>query len=274
MSFVAVAIGVSTVVGAGASIYGASQSSKAAGAASDAQVQANKDNIEFAKWLYTDTKAQYEPWYNAGTQALTQMQKGIADGSFDIGTFMASDVYDPGMFKFDASKVQIDPGYSFRLNEGINALDRSASSRGMVQSGAQQKAISQYGQDLSSQEYGAAYDREYQNQLTEYNSGVDRYSREYNAKRDTYNSSVADKQNSYNILNNLSSGGQSAVSGMQGAANNLSTQVGASTINTGNAIANGALNSAAAWNTGITGAATAVNQGAQNYLLENYLKKK
>lgn len=55
--------------------------------------------------------------------------------------------------------VTQDPSYQFRLNQGINALDKSASARGMLLSGAQQKAINNYAQDTASQEYANAYNR-------------------------------------------------------------------------------------------------------------------
>lgn len=45
------------------------------------------------------------------------------------------------------------PGYQFRLNEGIKALDRSAAAKGMQLSGAQSKAVQAYGQGLASDEY-------------------------------------------------------------------------------------------------------------------------
>lgn len=52
-----------------------------------------------------------------------------------------------------------DPGYEFRTQEGIRALDRSASARGLSLSGGQQKALLRYGQDYASQEYGNVYNR-------------------------------------------------------------------------------------------------------------------
>jgi hypothetical protein len=52
-----------------------------------------------------------------------------------------------------AAKFQTSPGYTFQVQQGVNALDRSAASRGMVNSGAQQQAITNYGQ----QEGNTAY---------------------------------------------------------------------------------------------------------------------
>lgn len=46
-----------------------------------------------------------------------------------------------------------DPGYQFRMDEGQKALDRSASARGGLLSGAALKATQRYGEGLAAQEY-------------------------------------------------------------------------------------------------------------------------
>ena len=52
------------------------------------------------------------------------------------------------------ANFQASPGYDFRLQQGVNALDRSAASKGMLLSGAQGKAVTDYGQNTASQEWG------------------------------------------------------------------------------------------------------------------------
>lgn len=46
------------------------------------------------------------------------------------------------------------PGYQFRVNEGVNALDASAASGGGLFSGASAKALTEFGQNIGAQEYG------------------------------------------------------------------------------------------------------------------------
>lgn len=46
------------------------------------------------------------------------------------------------------------PGYQFRMDEGIGALDKSAAARGRLRSGAQNKAITRYAQGVASDEFG------------------------------------------------------------------------------------------------------------------------
>jgi len=60
---------------------------------------------------------------------------------------------------FGAKQFQAEPGYQFRLGEGIKALERSAAARGGLLSGATLKGIQQYGQGLASQEYENAFNR-------------------------------------------------------------------------------------------------------------------
>jgi hypothetical protein len=49
---------------------------------------------------------------------------------------------------------QNSTGYQFRLGEGVRALDSAAAAGGVRNSGAAQKALAQYGQNIGSQEFG------------------------------------------------------------------------------------------------------------------------
>jgi hypothetical protein len=51
------------------------------------------------------------------------------------------------------------PGYQFQFNEGINAIDRSASNAGGLFSGETMKSALGYGQGLAAQDYGTYYNR-------------------------------------------------------------------------------------------------------------------
>jgi hypothetical protein len=52
-----------------------------------------------------------------------------------------------------------DPGYQFRMQQGIGALQSSLAGRGLIGSGAEMKGILDYSQGLASQEFGAARSR-------------------------------------------------------------------------------------------------------------------
>ena len=69
---------------------------------------------------------------------------------------------DPTMTAMDSSGASIygqDPGYAFRMAEGMKALERSAAARGGLLSGATLRGIQRYGQDMASQEYTNAFNR-------------------------------------------------------------------------------------------------------------------
>jgi hypothetical protein len=73
------------------------------------------------------------------------------------------------MKKFSLQDYVADPGYQFRLSEGMKGLDRSAAARGGLQSGSALKAAANYSQNAASQEYGNAYNRYNTDQGNQYN---------------------------------------------------------------------------------------------------------
>lgn len=101
---------------------------------------ANQANAMYER-MYNQQRADLNPYNQAGQSALSGMQD--ADFSRD----------------FAMSDYQADPGYQFRMAEGMKALENSAAARGSLNSGATLKAISRYGQDMASQEYQNAYNR-------------------------------------------------------------------------------------------------------------------
>lgn len=60
---------------------------------------------------------------------------------------------------FTLKDFQTDPGYQWRMDQGIQALDRSASARGLLFSGGELKALDRYNQGFASNEYNNAFNR-------------------------------------------------------------------------------------------------------------------
>ncbi len=71
---------------------------------------------------------------------------------------------------FSMTDFQQDPGYGFRLREGIKALENSAAARGGLNSGATGKALIRYGQEAASQEFGNAFSRYQTNRTNQLNA--------------------------------------------------------------------------------------------------------
>jgi hypothetical protein len=70
---------------------------------------------------------------------------------------------------FGMSDFQADPGYAFRMSEGMKGLERSAAARGGLLSGSMLKGIQRYGQDMASQEYTNAFNRYQTNRAAQLN---------------------------------------------------------------------------------------------------------
>lgn len=57
------------------------------------------------------------------------------------------------------SWLESTPGYQFRFNEGMDAINKSAAANGTLLTGGTLKALQERGQGLASQEFGAEADR-------------------------------------------------------------------------------------------------------------------
>lgn len=126
----------------------ASKQASAVKSAAQTSADANKYAADLQKQMLERQIALQEPWRQAGIGALNQLTAGLAEG----GRYATP---------FSQTNFQTDPGYSFRLSEGLKALDRQAAARGSLISGAALKAAQGYGQNLASEEYQNAFNRYY-----------------------------------------------------------------------------------------------------------------
>jgi hypothetical protein len=129
--WVAGAVVGSAVIGASASSKAAKSQAAAADRSSEAQERMFERQVELS-----------EPWRKAGETALNKLVPLATE-------------YTP----FGMAQFQADPGYGFRMSEGMKALERSAAARGGLLSGGMLKGIQRFGQDLGSQEYANAFNR-------------------------------------------------------------------------------------------------------------------
>jgi type II secretory pathway pseudopilin PulG len=92
----------------------------------------------------------------AGLVAPNREQFRLSGGNANDPMFgkYATAEYTPEMFA-----KGMDPGYQFRLKEGMKGLESSAAARGNLLSGGTLKGIQRYGQDMASQEYQNAFNR-------------------------------------------------------------------------------------------------------------------
>ena len=177
-------------------VAGGAIASGAARNAANTQTQAAQEANRVLQEMYGQTRADLTPYRLAGYGALSGMLEQ-AQHPFTYGQYNPTQVLNPEQYSFDPSQhafdvnqyqfnapnqalnpadyrftadpnfrmptgqeaLNQDPGYQFRMQEGMKAINASAAAKGGLQSGAALKAAQQYGQGLASQEYGNAYAR-------------------------------------------------------------------------------------------------------------------
>jgi hypothetical protein len=135
----------SAALGVGGSIYAGSQAKKAG----ETQAAAAQRAGALGQQQFEMTREDLAPWREVGEQALYQYADllGIpAPGA-------------EGPVTPDYSQFETSPGYLFRQQEGIKAVERSQAAKGMLGSGATLKALERWGQGLASEEFGAYTNR-------------------------------------------------------------------------------------------------------------------
>lgn len=140
-----------------AGLYGANVVGNAADRAANRLAESNQASTQLQKKIYEDQVARQQPFYQAGVNALPAYTKGVMPGGDLVRPFSMDD-------------YQADPGYGFRLSEGMKAIDRSAASRGRLLSGETIKDAQRFGQGLATQEYQNAYNRFGSDQATRRNA--------------------------------------------------------------------------------------------------------
>jgi hypothetical protein len=128
--------------------------SRAATNAAEIQAQSAREARQLARDIFNEQKALQEPYRAAGITAQNQLLNLLGLS----GNTAAAD-YGKYARPFGMADFQADPGYAFRLSEGMKALEASRAARGGLLSGATGKALTRYGQEMGAQEYGSAFNR-------------------------------------------------------------------------------------------------------------------
>jgi hypothetical protein len=133
------------------------------GAATSSDATKYAAELQYAMWQ--EQQRMMKPWRTAGESALNKLSAA-------------------GIPSFYPDQYKLDPGYQFRLEQGVNALNASGAAGGYLGSGNLGTALVGYGQELGSQEYQNAYNRYMNEQNTYYNrlagiAGIGQTSSEY-----------------------------------------------------------------------------------------------
>jgi hypothetical protein len=135
------AIGTGTAILAG-TLGAAAIGASASRSAGKTQAQAAAESGNLQREIFERQVELQQPWLKAGEEALNRLRPLAME-------------YTP----FGAQQFQQDPGYQFRMSEGMKALERGAAARGGLLSGATLRGTQRFGQELASQEYQNAFNR-------------------------------------------------------------------------------------------------------------------
>lgn len=149
--------------------------------------------------------------------------------------------YDPQFSSPTDVTEQNDPGYQFRLQQGQQALERSAAARGGLLTGGTAKDLADYQQGAASQEYGNVYNRALQN---------------YTTNRGTF---YTNQDNLYNRLMGISGAGQNAANSLTGAGTNSANNISGVDMNSANQVGQDLTNAGTARASGYVGANNALS---------------
>lgn len=182
-----------------AAVYSGYQARKGAKAQSSAA-----ENATQVEWdMYEQSRTDQMPWLNQGKTSLNQLAGLMAPGKQLTRSFGSAD-------------FRADPGYQFRLSEGMRGVENSAAARGGLLSGNALKALVNYSQQSASNEYMNSYNRFNNDQSNLYN----RLAGLANTGQTTANSLGALGSNTaQSVGQNLMTAGQARASGYAGQAN-------------------------------------------------------
>jgi hypothetical protein len=263
----------------------------AAGAAADAAAADYAISPDFGKYATGEFKGV------PGFDPASLMQNFGGVPGFDPASLMQDfggvPGFDPAslMKNFSAEDFQQDPGYAFRLKEGLNAMNASAAARGGLISGNALKAGQQYGQEMGSQEYSNAFNRYQANRASQGQEYANAYNRfganravqgqeyanafnRFGANRafqgqefgNAFNRFQTERANTLSPLQTLTGQGQAAAAGQAANIGNFSAQQSANTMGAANAQAAGQVGSANAYT-------NAIGQGVGMYQTNQLLNR-
>jgi hypothetical protein len=185
--------------------------------------------------MYAENKTRHSPYIDQGYKSFTELVN-LPVFKEDYERFSNVDSpYRNHSGTFTQDEIKMDPGYQFRLDEGLKAIERARASKGLLNSGATLKDLVRYSQDYASNEFGKAYDRK----RTDYNDAFNRF----NYDRDSgFNRRLGNYQRERNHLSELANIGRDSVTALGGLGTNYASQSAKNAIGFSNAMASAELN--------------------------------
>jgi hypothetical protein len=136
-----------------AGLAGSMIASNASQNAADTQANAENNAANMMQNQYNLSRQDIQPWLDSGRNALSQLNQQLPNltRSFSLADF------------------QQDPGYQFNLQQGQQAIARSAAARGLGDSTAALKDTATFSQGLAANQYQNAFNNFNTNQANTFN---------------------------------------------------------------------------------------------------------
>jgi len=142
------------LIPAAASLIGGAISSSGAQSAAGTQAASYDRAAALQKEQFDEQKRLSEPYRQAGLTGQNRLMELLGLGGNTGAAGYGQYARDFGMQDF-----QQDPGYRFRLGEGLKAMGHAAGARGGLISGQTMKGLEDYRQNAASGEYQNAFNR-------------------------------------------------------------------------------------------------------------------
>lgn len=142
------------LIPAAASLIGGAISSSGAQSAARTQADAANRSADLQKEMFDEQKRLSEDYRQAGLTGQNRLMELLGLGDNTGRARFGQYARDFGMQDF-----QQDPGYTFRLKEGLDQIGSQARAQGGAGGGRTMMGIQKYAQGLASQEYGNAFNR-------------------------------------------------------------------------------------------------------------------
>lgn len=176
-------------------LTGAGATRDAIAAQTDATARANQVQAD----IYGKNQTMEQPWQQAGMNGLATLQSSMPDLTR----------------QFTANDYHQSPGFQFQLDQGNQAIQRSAAAKGLLGSTGTLKSLDSYSQGLANQDFQQAV-----------------------------NNFTNNQQQRFGMLSGLTNYGQEANRQLSGAGQNYANQVGQNYMGLGNATASADIGSA------------------------------
>ena len=204
---------------AGASLAGGLISASGARSAAGTQADAANNAAALQKQMFDKQVELQDPYRQAGLTGQNRLMELLG-----LGGNAGAAGYGRYTRDFGMQDYQQDPGYQFRLSEGLKQLGHAAGARGGLISGQTMKGMQDYAQNAASGEYQNAFNR-YQtnraNQLQPLGSLMS------SGQAAAAGQAAQAGQYGVNAGNMMNQAGQSIAAGQMGAANTMGNALGA-----------------------------------------------